>query len=192
MRQHSANHSLSPMEKEHRFVSIHYNLCYIFICPFLLGKVNLAIERDELASQNHLKLRELKSKEILEKMNTRLERDIGNTPPKSPLGKALTYLNNNWNALQVFLTNPKIRLDNNISERALRIVAVGRKNYLFVGNTEAGQNLAIVQTLVQTYTLHKVNTQEYLTDVLIRIQTHPQSKIDELHPKNWKSLVVQT
>ena len=81
---------------------------------------------------------------------------------------------------------------NNINERALRIVAVERKNYLFVGNTEAGQNLAIVQTLVQTCKLHKVNPQEYLTDVLICIQTHPQSKIDELHPKNWKSLVDQT
>ena len=122
-------------------------------------------------------------------MKTRLERDIGNTPPKSPFGKALTYLNNNWDSLQVFLTDPKIKLDNNISERALRIVAVGRKNYLFVGNTEAGQNLAILQTLVQTCKLHKVNPQEYLSDVLIRIQTHPQSKIHDLHPKNWKSLM---
>ena len=158
----------------------------------LYGVEYLAIERDELGSQNHLKLRQLKSKEILEKMKTRLERDIGNTPPKSPFGKALTYLNNNWDSLQVFLTDLKIKLDNNISERALRIVAVGRKNYLFVGNTEAGQNLAILQTLVQTCKLHKVNPQDYLSDVLIRIQTHPQSKIDELHPKNWKSLFDQT
>ena len=70
-------------------------------------------------------------------------------------------------------------------------MAVGRKNYLFVGSTEAGQNLGILQTLVQTCKLHKVNPQEYLSDVLIRIQTHTQSKIDELHPKNWKSLVDQ-
>ena len=77
----------------------------------LYGVEYLAIERDELGSQNHLKLRQLKSKEILEKMKTTLERDIGNTPPKSPLGKALTYLNNNWNSLQVFLTDPKIKLD---------------------------------------------------------------------------------
>ena len=100
-------------------------------------------------------------------MKTQLERNIGNTPPKSPFGKALTYRNNNWNSLQVFLTDPKIKLDNNISKRALRIVAGGRKNYLIVGNSQAGQNLAIVQTLVQTCTLHKVNPQEYLTDVLM-------------------------
>ena len=154
----------------------------------LYGVEYLAIERDEVGSKNHLTLRKLKSQEILDKMKTRLEREIGNTPPKSPFGRALTYLSNHWDSLQVFLTDPNIRLDNNLSERALRIIAVGRKNYLFVGSKSAGQNLAVLQSLVQTCKLHQVNPQEYLTDVLIRIQTHPQSEIESLHPKNWKQL----
>ena len=148
----------------------------------------LAIEREELGTANHLKLRQLKSKEILEKMKRQLEIDIDNAPPKSPFGRALKYLSNNWTSLQKFLENPKIKLDNNISERALRIIAVGRKNYLFAGTKQAGENLAVLQSLVQTCKLHQVNPQKYLADVLIRIQTHPQSKIAQLHPKNWKKL----
>ena len=148
----------------------------------------LAIERDEVGSENHLKLRQLRSKEILEKVKSQLEKDFGKSPPKSPYGRALTYLSNNWDSLQVFLNDARVKLDNNISERALRIIAVGRKNYLFVGTKEAGENLAVLQSLVQTCKLHQVNPQKYLADVLIRIQTHPQSKIAQLHPKNWKNL----
>ena len=79
--------------------------------------------------------------------------------------------------LSKFLEDARSKLDNNISKRALRIIAVGRKNYLFVGTKQAGENLAILQSLVQTCKLHQVNPQKYLADVLIRIQTHPQSKI---------------
>ena len=146
----------------------------------------LAIERNELGSANHLKLRQMRSKEILAKMKKQLEIDIGKATPKSPFGKALKYLSNNWESLTRFLSDARIRLDNNISERALRIV--GRKNYLFVGTKEAGENLAILQSLVQTCKLHQVNPQKYLADVLIRMQTHPQADIAQLHPKNWKSL----
>ena len=89
-------------------------------------------------------------------------------------------------ALELFLTDPNIALDNNVSERQLRLIALGRKNYLFVGHDVAGQNLAILQTFVATCVANDVNPQEYLTDVLIRIQTHPQSKIDELLPHKWK------
>ena len=77
----------------------------------LYGVEYPAVESDELGSQNYLKLRQFQSEEILEKMKTKLERDIGNNPPKSPFGKALTYLNNHWDSLQVFLTDPKIKLD---------------------------------------------------------------------------------
>lgn len=151
----------------------------------------LAIERDELGTDNHLKLRKLKSAEILEKIKKKVEVDIKKTTPGSGYGKALKYISNNWDSLLIFLTDPKINLDNNISERALRIIAIGRKNYLFVGTKQAGKNLAILQTLVQTCKLHQVNPQKYLADVLIRIQSHPQSKISELHPKNWTKLVSE-
>lgn len=65
-------------------------------------------------------------------------------------------------------------------------IALGRKNFLFVGHDEAGRNLAVLQTLVSTCLANGMNPQTYLTDVLIRIQTHPQSQIDELLPWNWR------
>ena len=151
----------------------------------------LAAEREELGTEAHLKLRNIRSAEILSKIKEKVDIDIKKEPPGSKYGKALKYVSNNWDSLKVFLTDVKIKLDNNLSERALRIIAIGRKNYLFVGSKQAGKNLAVLQTLVQTCKLHQVNPQEYLADVLIRVQSHPQSKIAQLHPKNWKSLVSE-
>jgi transposase len=101
--------------------------------------------------------------------------------------RAITYTLNQWESLNVFLDDPNVRLDNNISAQQLRLIALGRNNFLFVGHDEAGKNLAILQSLVSTCLLNDVNPQHYLADVLIRIQTHPMSRIDELLPQNWKS-----
>ena len=89
---------------------------------------------------------------------------------------------------QIYLDHPDLRPDNNIAERALRAVALGRKNSMFVGNDDAGENLAILQTLVATCHANDVNPQTYLTDVLLRIQTHRSSQIRELLPGPWKAL----
>lgn len=85
------------------------------------------------------------------------------------------------------LDDAKLRLDNNIAENALRIIALGRKNFLFVGNDEAGKNLATLQTLVSTCIANKVSPEVYIKDVLVRIQDTPASNIDSLLPKNWQS-----
>jgi transposase len=103
------------------------------------------------------------------------------------LGKAITYAKNNWKSLILFLDDPKLGLYNNVSERNLRLIALGRKNFLFVGNDEAGESLAINQSLVSSCILNGIDPEQYLTDVLIRIQTHPQSRIDELLPHLWKA-----
>ena len=81
-------------------------------------------------------------------------------------------------------------LVNNIAENALRIFALGRNNFLWVGHDEAGQNLAILQTIVSTCRLHGVNPYDYIKEVLIRIQTHPASKIENLLPMNWQVAVL--
>lgn len=139
-----------------------------------------------LGTDRHLAMRKVRSAEVLDEWKPWLEEQKPLHAPKSPMGKAIKYTLNNWEALRVFLTDAKIALDNNISEQQLRIVAQGRKAFLFVGHDVAGENLAILQTLVGSCDLNKVNPQDYLTDVLIRIQTHPMSRIDELLPQNWK------
>jgi transposase len=143
-------------------------------------------EADLLGSEAHRLLRVEKSGPILKRIAEWKAAHQGATPPKSPLGKAITYMTNQWKPLNRFLEDPKLRLDNNLAENALRIIALGRKNFLFVGHDEAGQNLAVLQTLVSTCRLHRVNPYDYLSDVLIRI-SDPRDKVDDLLPFNWQA-----
>jgi len=76
-------------------------------------------------------------------------------------------------------------LDNNASEGALRTVALGRKNFLFVGHDEAGADIAGLYSLVATCEANGINPEAYLSDVLLRVQSEPQSRIDELLPHRW-------
>ena len=144
-----------------------------------------AADEGILGTDRHLALRNAVSGLVMKELKQWLDEQEPVHPPKSPLGQAITYIRKNWESLNQFLKDPKLSLDNNISERHLRLIALGRKNFLFVGHDEAGENLAVLQTLVSTCELNGVNPQAYLTDVLIRTQTHPASRIDDLLPQNW-------
>ena len=145
-----------------------------------------AAEENILGTIDHLAMRETQSKAITDKMKAWLDEKEPQYGPKSKMGKAIRYAQNQWKELTVFLSDPCIALDNNVSENALRIIALGRKNFLFVGHEEGGQNLAILQTIVGTCKLNGVNPSAYIQDVLIKIQSHPAKKIDEILPQNWK------
>jgi transposase len=108
--------------------------------------------------------------------------------PKSRLGVAVRYAGRQWVALTRFLNDPALPLDNNSAERALRVAALGRKNFLFVGSDEGGENLASLYTLVGTCEANRINPFRYLRDILIRVQTHPQSRLDDLLPQRWVEL----
>jgi hypothetical protein len=97
--------------------------------------------------------------------------------PKSPLGEAVTYALNQWTALLRFTENGELEIDNNTAENALRPIALGRKNYLFVGNDNGGRRAAILYSLIRTCERHGVNAWAYLRDVLVRIASHPASRI---------------
>jgi transposase len=146
-----------------------------------------AAEQDVLGTERHADLRTLLSTPITDEIIGWCRENGPRYNPKSPVAAAINYVVNQWATLIVFLKDPRLRLDNNVSERALRIHALGRKSFLFVGHDEAGQNLAVLQTIVATCKLHNVNPYDYLVDILIRVQTHPQSRIAELLPMNWTS-----
>ena len=112
--------------------------------------------------------------------------------PKSPMGEALAYALKNWDSLLAIFDDPKVRLDNNLAENALRIVALGRKNFLFVGDDEGGENLATLQTVVATCIASGVSPEAYIADVLLRIADTPASRIDELLPAAWKPAAQAT
>ena len=106
-------------------------------------------------------------------------------PPKSPIGAAIRYTLGQCDELGVFLDDARVPLDNNASERALRRVALGRKNYLFVGDVAAGKSLAGLYSLVATCESRGINPFDYLADVLARVQDHPANALDELLPAAW-------
>jgi transposase len=148
------------------------------------------VEHDALARQivrtpAHLALRRQRSRPAMDRLHHWLLENQTLHPPRSQLGQAISYALNQWRPLTRFLDNERLPVDNNASERALRVVALGRKNFLFVGHEEAGDNLAGLYSLIATCAAHDVEPIEYLTDVLIRVQTHPAARIDDLLPHRW-------
>jgi hypothetical protein len=103
---------------------------------------------------------------------------------KSPMGQAIDYALANWEALGRYVEDGRLPIDNNAAERALRCVAVGRKNWSFVGNQAGGETAAAMYSLVETCKAAGVNPREYLQDVLLRISTC--SDVAKLTPHGWK------
>jgi transposase len=106
--------------------------------------------------------------------------------PKSPMGQAITYALNQWDALMVYTTDGDLAIDNNAAENALRRVAVGRKNWLFCGSDRGGHTAAVLFSLLATAQRHGANPFLYLRDVLTRIAAHPHQRLPELLPNHWQ------
>ena len=108
--------------------------------------------------------------------------------PKSPMGRAIKYAQNYWQALNNYLLDGRITdITNNAAERALRRVAIGRKNWMYIGIEEAGAPAAVLMSILQTCVEQDVNAVEYLRDVLVRIgQPGSSAEIDNLTPIGWK------
>lgn len=147
-----------------------------------------ARDADVVRTAAHRELRQLRSAPVLEQLHAWLEEQAPRHPPKGPLGQAISYALKQWEALSRFVSDARLPLDNNRAEAALRKAALGRKNFLFVGHEAAGENLAGLYALVATCEANGVNPEEYLADVLLRVQTHPNSRIGELLPHEWKRL----
>ena len=143
-----------------------------------------AKEKDIVRTEAHLKLRRERCRPIRAQFRQWLEEQKDNHPPKSPMAIAIRYTLNNWEVLGRFVENERLPLDNNASESALRRVALGR-NFLFAGNDEAGRNIAGLYSLVATCEANGVNPVAFIADVLMRVQTQPMSRLDELLPPNW-------
>jgi transposase len=101
---------------------------------------------------------------------------------KSPMALAIGYALSNWTALTRFVDDGRIEAHNNAAERALRGVALGRKNYLHLGSDVGGDSAAVIYTLIGSAKLNDIDPQRYLTHVLQRIAEHPINRIDELLP----------
>lgn len=126
------------------------------------------------------------SKPLVEDLRIAIDDALCRLSPKSAMAKALAYGRKRWTALTRFLDDGHAEIDNNIAERAIRSIAIGRKNWLFAGSKAGGERAAAIYSVIETYKLNGVEPQAYIADVIAKIASDwPASRWDELMPWNW-------
>lgn len=137
--------------------------------------------------QERLRIRGELEKPILDELSQRIKERVlaGGILPKSKFHQALNYYLSLAPHFENYLQHPDARLDNNVAERAIRPLTIGRKNWLFVGSEDGGRASAVLLSLVQTCRNLGINPQTYLEDVLRRIMGHPARRVHELLPDQW-------
>jgi len=138
-------------------------------------------------------VRNTSARPLIEMMKPWLERELGRVPPAGSLAEAIRYALARWPALTRFLDDGRIELDNNTVERAIRPIALGRKNHLFAGSDGGAARWAVVASLLATAKLNDVEPFAYLKDVLERMSNgYPMTKLDDLLPWNWTPSNLQS
>ena len=154
----------------------------------LIGRL-YAVERQAKAwgvsDERLLAWRQRHSCRRLARLREELDRLSLSVLPRSPLGKAITYTLNNWKALRRYMEVPFLSIDNNHSERQIKQMVIGRKNWLFCGSEDGAENAAILFSVVVSCKLAGIDPFAYLRDVLMRIHAYPKDRIHELIPREW-------
>ena len=157
---------------------------------FMFERIAWACEDTEgqTAAQQRLHIRQKHERPIVDKVFARFHDEIKRQDllPASKLAGAIGYMQSREANFRLYLSDPNLRVDNNTSERALRKLVIGRKNWTFIGSVKAGEAMAALLSLVQTCRAMGIKPQEYLEDIFARILDHPASRLEELLPDQWK------
>jgi transposase len=148
------------------------------------------IERDiagQSAERRHA-VRQAQSAPRVAQLLAWCEAQLARLPAKGDLAKAMRYALNRRQAFMLFLADGRVAIDNNAAERAIRPIAIGRKNFLFAGSDAGGETLADAMTIIETAKLSDLDPEAYLADLLARINDHMITRLDELLPWNWRPL----
>jgi transposase len=137
------------------------------------------------------RVRQEHAKPRVEAFHAWCQAQLSRIPGKGDLAKAMRYALNRWHAFTLFLDDGRVAIDNNAAERAIRPVAIGRKNYLFAGSDAGGDIIADAMTMIETAKFAGLDPQAYLTDMLARINDHIAPRLPELLPWNWKPPAAQ-
>ena len=132
-------------------------------------------------------VRQERSKPLIAALEIWLKDERRKLSSKVPVAKAIDYSLKRWPAFTRFLDNGRLCMSNNAAERAVRGIAVGRKNWTFCGSDSGGRRAATIYSLIETCKLNDVDARAWLADVLARIADHPAKRIADLLPWNWKA-----
>jgi transposase len=148
-----------------------------------------AIEREakDVDDTTRLALRQERSVPVLARIESWLDAEQAIVLPRSPMATAITYALNQWQALTTYVTQGFLNIDNNASERALKRVALGRKNWLFAGNDVAAENHARLWSLIASCERHGVDPQRYLTSLVAKIGSTSAEDLGQFLPDVWKA-----
>jgi transposase len=141
----------------------------------------------DFSDAQRLQLRQELSLPILEQFHTWLQAQRREVLPKSPMAEALGYALNNWTALVRYTEAGFLAIDNNVAEREMKRIAIGRKNWLFVGSPQGGQTAAVLVSFTSTCQRLGVEPWAYLHDVLTRLPTTPAGQLGDLLPERWQA-----
>lgn len=143
------------------------------------------LARDKnMTHDERLALRQQEAVDLLKAMGEWLKKNLGEVLPKSPIGKAISYSLSRWSRLSEYANNGMLEIDNNLVENAIRVLALGRKNYLFAGSHDAAQRIAMFYSFFGTCAKNGVDPRAWLKKVLEMINDHPVNRIRELLPTN--------
>ncbi|UWQ57769.1 IS66 family transposase [Leisingera caerulea] len=151
-----------------------------------------AVEKDArgLPPEDRLQLRQSRSKPLLDELEAWLAAQMARIPGKSELAKAVRYALTRMQKLRPYLDHGILEIDNNSAERAMKPIAIGRKNYLFVGSEGGGKAAAIAYTLIETAKMNGVDPQAWLTWVLAQIADHKITRLNELMPWRYAAIAA--
>ena len=151
-----------------------------------------AIERDinGASAEQRLAVRRDRSRQRVADVEVWMRDGRATLSRHNEVAKAMDYMLKRWPAFTRFLDDGRVCLTNNAAERALRGIAVGRRNWLFAGSDRGGERAAAIYTLIVTAKLNDVDPQAWLEDVLRRIADHPASRLADLLPWNWKPQAI--
>jgi transposase len=130
-------------------------------------------------------IRQVRAGPLLDELRQWLEATLSRISAKSEIAIAIRYALTRWTPLTRYRDDGRLEIDNNPAERAIRGIALGRKNWLFAGSDDGGVRAAAMYTLIETAKLNGLDPEAYLRDILARLATHPAKRIDELLPWAW-------
>jgi transposase len=155
-----------------------------------LARIRLLYEVEdaakELSAAERKRLRQERAVPVLISLKSWLDEHFGKVLPKSPMGAAMGYALGNWAALCRYTEDGDLSIDNNAVERMLKLIALGRKNWLFAGSERGGNTAAVLFTLVSSAKRHRLDTWAYLRDVMARLADLKPRELEELLPDRWQ------